>query len=103
MKIQKHKVPRHLHELAKALGAYTGFHVWFRSVSKDLVHLEVTPKGPGYGYYFNYAADGVTQAVQTFLRDAPHIKSFARGLEKLNNNPIAKKYRHSNKLLVREP
>lgn len=103
MKIKKHKVPRSLHELAKALGAYTGFHVWFRSASKDLVHLEVTPKGPGFGYYFNYAADDVTQAVQTFLRDAPHIKSFARGLEKLNNNPIAKKYRHSNKLLVREP
>lgn len=103
MKIKKHKVPRRLHKLAKALSAYTGFHVWFRSVSKDLVHLEVTPKGPGFGYYFNYAADGVTQAIQTFLQDAPHIKKFARALDELRSNPIAKKYRHSNKLLVREP
>lgn len=103
MEIKKHKVPCRLHELARALGAYTGFHVWFRSVSKNLVHLEVTPKGPGFGYYFNYAADSIAQAVQTFLKDAPHLKKFARALDELHSNPIAKKYRHSNKMLVREP
>lgn len=50
-----------------------------------------------------YAADSIAQAVQTFLKDAPLLKKFARALDELHSDPIAKKYRYSNKLLVREP